>query len=195
MAEAMEVIARRSAGLMNFVERYRKLCDLPPAAREPVAMAALVTRLEQLMAPQMRKAGVGYASKVVPPDLGIDADPELLEQALINLLKNAVEAVAGRPDAQIGLVVRVDDGQVTIAVEDNGPGLAEDEPEAAFTPFFTTKPGGAGVGLTLARQVALAHGGRLDYARREGGGASFTILLPARDSRNGSLVSAGLAVR
>ena len=178
MAQAVEVIARRSAGLMSFVERYRKLCDLPPAAREPVAVAPLAARLEQLMAPRMQNAAIGFTREIAPPDLHLDADPDLLEQALINLLKNAVDAVAGRAGAQVRLSARPEAGQVAITIEDNGPGLMGDDPEAAFTPFFTTKPGGAGVGLTLARQIALAHGGRLDYAQREGGGASFTILLP-----------------
>jgi two-component system nitrogen regulation sensor histidine kinase NtrY len=178
VAEAVEVIARRSAGLMNFVERYRKLCDLPPAARSAIAMAPFVARLDQLMAPLMREAGIDYASAVSPPDLGIDADPDLLEQAVINLLKNALDAVAGRDGPMIRLSCRRENGQVLLSVEDNGPGLADDDPEAAFTPFFTTKLGGSGIGLTLARQIALAHGGRLDYARRPAGGACFTILLP-----------------
>jgi nitrogen fixation/metabolism regulation signal transduction histidine kinase len=187
MAAAVEVIARRSAGLMNFVERYRKLCDLPPAVRGPVAMAPLAARLEQLMAARMRDAAVVYANEVSPPNLSVEADLDLLEQALINLLKNAIEAVSGRPGARVRLLARSEAGGVSISVEDNGPGLADEDPEAAFTPFFTTKPGGAGVGLSLARQIALAHGGRLDYARRAGGGASFTILLPTagQDRRSG----------
>jgi two-component system nitrogen regulation sensor histidine kinase NtrY len=179
VAEAVEVIARRSAGLMNFVERYRKLCDLPPAARSAIAMAPFVARLDQLMAALMQEAAVDYASDVSPPRFDIDADSDLLEQAIINLLKNALDATAGRPDPTIRLICRREDGQVLLSIEDNGPGLADDDPEAAFTPFFTTKLGGSGIGLTLARQIALAHGGRLDYARRPFGGACFTILLPS----------------
>ena len=178
IAEAVEVIARRGAGLMSFVERYRKLCDLPPAARTPIAATALVGRLDQLMKPLMNEAGAGLVSEVVPANLILDADPELLEQAIINLLKNALEATAGQPDPTIRLTCRLDGALVAISVEDNGPGLRDDDPEAAFTPFFTTKLGGSGVGLTLARQIALAHGGRLDYERPASGGARFTILLP-----------------
>ena len=178
IAEAVEVIARRSAGLMSFVERYRKLCDLPPAARASITMATFIGRLDQLMTPRMNEAGVGLTSTVVPANLTLDADPDLLEQAVINLLKNALEATAGQRDSAIRLTCRLDGALVAISVEDNGPGLADDDPETAFTPFFTTKLGGSGVGLTLARQIALAHGGRLDYARRASGGARFTILLP-----------------
>lgn len=178
IAEAVEVIARRGAGLMSFVERYRRLCDLPPAAGETIAAAPFVVGLDHLMAPLMLEAGVDYASAVEPVALAFEADPELLEQAMINLLKNALEAVAGRADPTLRLVCRLDGAQVAISIDDNGPGLADDDPEAAFTPFFSTKVGGSGVGLTLARQIALAHGGRLDYEPRAGGGARFTIFLP-----------------
>ena len=142
-------------------------------------MAPFVARLDQLMSPLMQEAGVDYAGTVSPRELCIDADPDLLEQAVINLLKNALDAVAGRDGPMIRLSCRCEDGQVLLSVEDNGPGLADDDPEAAFTPFFTTKLGGSGIGLTLARQIALAHGGRLDYARRPAGGACFAILLPS----------------
>ena len=179
IAAAVDVIARRSAGLMSFVERYRKLCDLPPAAKTVVVLPIFLERLDQLMAEQMREAGAGYASEVTPADLALEADPELLEQAVINLLKNALDATAGCADPTIRLICRPDGASVAISVEDNGPGLADNDPETAFTPFFTTKVGGSGVGLTLARQIALAHGGRLDYRRRPSGGARFTILLPS----------------
>jgi two-component system nitrogen regulation sensor histidine kinase NtrY len=180
IADAVEVIARRSAGLMNFVERYRRLADLPAAARTPMPVAAFVDGLGRLMAPLMREAGVGYASSVEPVDLILDADPDLLEQAVINLLKNALDAVRGRPEAMIRLSCRLEDGRALIAVEDNGPGLAAGDAEAAFTPFFTTKAEGSGVGLTLARQIALAHGGRLEHQPRAPHGAIFRLWLPYR---------------
>jgi signal transduction histidine kinase len=182
LSAALEVISRRGAGLMSFVERYRKLSDLPPAILAPVPGAAFVARLEQLMAPLMHGAGVDYSAEVEPKDLSLDADPDLLEQAVINLLKNALDAVVGRPAPFVRLVLQAGDGQVWISVEDNGPGLAGNDAEAAFTPFFSRKAGGSGVGLTLARQIALAHGGRLDYAPRPGGGACFTLSLPTLDT-------------
>lgn len=178
VAQAVEAIARRSAGLMNFVERYRRLADLPPAARREVALGRFIDGLDQLMAPLMRSAGVDYASAVEPPALTVQADADLLEQATINLLKNALDAVSGQADAMVRLSCRLDADQLVIAVEDNGPGLPADDAEAAFVPFFTTKAGGSGVGLTLSRQIALAHGGRLEHQRRSPRGASFRLLLP-----------------
>ena len=178
MAEAMEVIARRSGGLMNFVERYRRLTEVPQAEKAVLRAADLVHGLDGLLAPLVAETGVDYGSRVEPAGLVLHADPDLLEQAMINLLKNACEAVRGRPGAAVRLACRVDDDQAMLIVEDNGPGLPEGDPEAAVVPFFTTKPGGSGIGLTLARQVALAHGGRLEHVRRAGGGAVFRLRLP-----------------
>ena len=180
MAEAVEVIARRSAGLMSFVEHYRRLADLPAPARAPTPMAAFVAGLDKLMSPLMREAGVDYASAVTPPGLTLAIDTDLLEQAVINLLKNALDAVGGRPDATIRLSCRAGEDHAEIVVEDNGPGLAAADAEAAFTPFFTTKAAGSGVGLTLARQIALAHGGRLEHEPRAPHGAAFRLRLPYR---------------
>lgn len=178
MAADLDVIARRSAGLMHFVERYRRLTDLPPPEPGPVLVAELVAGLDRLIGPLMAEAGVDYKSSYAPRRLQFEADPELLEQALINLLKNALEAVHGRPAAAVRLGCGLDDGQVAFTIEDNGPGLPQDDPETAFVPFFSTKEGGSGVGLTLARQIALAHGGRLEHRPRTGGGAVFRLLLP-----------------
>jgi two-component system nitrogen regulation sensor histidine kinase NtrY len=178
IARDVEVIARRSAGLMHFVERYRRLTDLPAAEPVKVRAAELAASLDRLMAPMMAEAGVDYASTVSPKALTLQADPELLEQALINLLKNALEAVRGRPGAAVRLGVRLEDGQAALIVEDNGPGLPQGDPDAVYVPFFTTKAGGSGVGLTLARQIALTHGGRLEHSARNGGGAVFRLVLP-----------------
>lgn len=182
LGEAVEVIGRRSAHLISFVERYRRLAELPAPERATIDAAKFVSGLDGLTAALAAERGVAYESAVEPAGLTLSADPDLLEQAVINLLKNALDAVAGWPDARVRLVVRPEDGVggggVAINVVDNGPGLAPAEAEAAFTPFFTTKPGGSGVGLSLARQVALAHGGRLEHRPARGGGAAFRLLIP-----------------
>ena len=178
VADAVEVIARRSTGLMHFVERYRRLGDLPTAEKARLRAASIVESLDRLMAPLMGEAGVDYESRIEPPGLVLRADADLLEQALINLLKNAVEAVRGRPDAKVRLGCRADGDEVVLSVEDNGPGLPAADPESVFVPFFTTKAEGSGVGLTLARQIALSHGGRLEHASRVPHGAVFRLRLP-----------------
>jgi two-component system nitrogen regulation sensor histidine kinase NtrY len=177
LGEAVEVIGRRSAGLLNFVERYRRLAELPAPEMAAIPAAAIVAELAALTRAMAAERGVAFESVVEPPGLTLRGDPDLLEQAAINLLKNAVEAAAGRPEARVRLICRAEDGMAAITVTDNGPGLSPAEAEAAFTPFFTTKAGGSGIGLSLARQIALAHGGRLEHLPITHGTA-FRLILP-----------------
>ncbi|HEV7385784.1 MAG TPA: ATP-binding protein [Phenylobacterium sp.] len=176
--EAAEVIARRSHGLMHFVERYRRLTDAPAAVKVRTPAAELVRGLDRLAAAMIGEDQVAYSSAVQPAWLTLDADPDLLEQAAINLLKNAVDAVRGRPEARVRLTCTLEEDQIALTVADNGPGLPIDDPEGVFVPFFTTKAGGSGIGLTIARQIALGHGGRLDYRAASPHGAVFQLILP-----------------
>ena len=177
-AAAIEVIGRRSSGLMNFVERYRRVADLPDPQPREISAAALVEGLDRLMAGLVSEKAVAYSSRVEPEDARLRADPELIEQALINLLKNALEAVDGAASPRIELACRLGDGRLSLSVSDNGKGLPQTDPELVFTPFFTTKAGGSGVGLSLARQIAQAHGGALSAAPNSPAGAVFTLMLP-----------------
>jgi signal transduction histidine kinase len=104
------------------------------------------------------------------------ADADLLDQALINLVRNAIEAVRDVSPAHISLSAhREPDGRVVIAVADNGPGISPDQLEKIFVPFYTTKRQGSGVGLTLVRQIATAHGASVDVAESPGGGATVRL--------------------
>jgi two-component system nitrogen regulation sensor histidine kinase NtrY len=176
--EAAEVIARRSHGLMHFVERYRRLTDAPAVVKTRTPAVDLVRNLDQLAAAMIGGDEIAYSSLVQPSWLTLDADVDLLEQAAINLLKNAVDAVRGRPGAKVRLTCTLEEDQVALTVADNGPGLPVADPEGAFVPFFTTKAGGSGIGLTLARQIALGHGGRLEHRAGKPTGAVFQLLLP-----------------
>jgi len=178
VVEAAEVISRRGHGLIHFVERYRRLTDAPAAVKVRTPAKQLIKDLDRLALAMIGTDDIAYSSAVRPAWLTLDIDPDLLEQAMINLLKNAVDAVRGRSGAKIGLVCALEDEQISLTVTDNGPGLPTLDPEGAFVPFFTTKDGGSGIGLTLARQIALSHGGRLEHRRGSDGGASFQLSLP-----------------
>jgi nitrogen fixation/metabolism regulation signal transduction histidine kinase len=177
--EAAEVIAGRGLGLMHFVERYRQLTDGPAAVKVKTPAADLVRGLDRLAEAMIGADAIAYSSAVQPAWLTLNADPELLEQAAINLLKNAVDAVRGQAGAQVRLTCTLEEDQVALTVADNGPGLPLADPEGVFVPFFTTKAGGSGIGLTVARQIALGHGGRLEHKVASPHGAVFQLFLPA----------------
>jgi nitrogen fixation/metabolism regulation signal transduction histidine kinase len=180
---AAEVIARRSAGLMSFVDRYRRLAELPEPQLKALPLKELFLDLDRLATTYAKGREVSYRSVVEPLDLTVRADRDLLQQALINLVKNAIEAVAATPNPRVEVLCRGTENQILIEVSDNGAGLPESEPEQIFTPFFTTKPDGSGIGLALARQVVVAHGGELGM-RRLSPGTTFALRLPLAGREN-----------
>ena len=101
---------------------------------------------------------------------------ELLDQALINLVRNAIEALRDTSHGSIDLCARRAEGRIAISVVDNGPGIPPDQREKVFVPFFTTKRRGSGIGLTLVRQIAAAHGASVDILQSPGGGATVRLL-------------------
>ncbi len=176
---AIETIRRRSLGLMRFVDRYRKVAELPQAQLQPLLLKSVLEGVERLLAPQLDQDGIGYGSAVSPPDLTVRADADLLEQALINLLRNAAEAIRGQSGARIEVRCGSEDGLCFIEVVDNGPGLSPAAREQIFVPFFTTKAGGSGIGLSLARRIALCHAGQITVHANAPRGSVFRFSLPA----------------
>jgi nitrogen fixation/metabolism regulation signal transduction histidine kinase len=176
LAEAAETIGRRSRHLMDFVDRYRQIADLPAPRPQAIALKRFVADLDALAGAQMSGQGITYRSEIAAGLAELRADPELLAQALINLLRNAAEA-AGKGGA-VALSCLDHGGDIVFHVRDNGPGLSDEQLEDIFVPFFTTKPGGRGIGLTLARQIALAHGGDIEARRAAPQGMVFSMKLP-----------------
>ena len=163
---------------MSFVERYRSVADLPPPSLRDIDLTEFVAGIERLMRARMKEQGITFESCTSASLPSLRADPELLEQAVINLLHNAVEAVADVSDPHVRIACTPVLEHVIIAISDNGPGLPGKEHEHIFVPFFTTKRGGSGIGLSVARYVALAHGGQLDVCANEPRGAVFSLRLP-----------------
>lgn len=179
IAGALEAIKRRSLGLMNFVERYRQVAELPQPSPRQLRLDMFLGGIERLIAPSFRDRSITYRQHILPLDLNCYADPELLEQALINLLRNAADAVKDSPNATIEVTCRLQNGQLHIAISDNGHGLPDNHRARLFVPFFTTKPNGSGIGLSLARHIALAHGGQLLVQDNIPSGSIFILVLPA----------------
>jgi nitrogen fixation/metabolism regulation signal transduction histidine kinase len=167
VAEALRVIERRCDGLVHFVEAYRSLARLPKPTFRIVGARDLLGGVRALLRSTAAERGVALQMEIEPASLELVADPELIEQALVNVILNAIQAVEGRPGARVRLRARSGPfGRPVVEVTDNGPGLLPEVRERIFVPFFTTKPGGSGIGLSLARQIVRLHGGTLTVRSR-----------------------------
>ncbi len=170
--EGLEVIRARADSLSGFMAKYSQLARLPAPDKRAVSLSQLMQRIARLESDWTVQVSDN-------PDIVISADPGQLEQLLINLIKNAGEANAARhSDGQVVVQWRRQDDWMALQVTDAGPGLPDSG--NVFTPFFTTKQGGSGVGLLLSRQIAEAHGGSLNLQNRADGkpGCTATLRLP-----------------
>jgi two-component system, NtrC family, nitrogen regulation sensor histidine kinase NtrY len=185
------IIEARAASLNRFLQAYRQLAQMPSPVLRECSMSALVKRVAALE--------TRVTLTVIPgPDIMLMADSDLLEQMLINLLRNAAEAMLERPaperhsnksvncpensGAQITLTWKRVEKDAILTIEDNGPGLMN--PSNVFVPFYTTKPQGSGIGLVLSRQICEAHSGRLELSNRiPGPGCTVKVILPTRSSQ------------
>jgi two-component system nitrogen regulation sensor histidine kinase NtrY len=181
----LEVIENRAESLNRFLQAYRQLMRLPAPKLEEISLAALVERVVRLET----RVGVMVADA---EDVMLQVDADQMQQALINLVRNGVEAALS-PDAEreaspwVGIEWRVSAEEVVIVILDNGPGLTN--PANLFVPFYTTKPGGTGIGLVLAQQIAQAHRGSVQLTNREDGesGCRAELRLPSGADGNQSL--------
>jgi signal transduction histidine kinase len=175
--ERIETQAERAALI---VQRLRRFVGDGAASSEDVAVASLVADAMSLTAPHAEAAGVALAAEMpasLPPLRG---DPVQLQQVLINLLRNAIEAavVAAPADRRVRLTARAEGGTITLMVADTGPGISPHVAARLFEPYFSTKPDGMGIGLSVSRAIVEAHGGWLRAAPLAGGGACFSVELP-----------------
>jgi two-component system nitrogen regulation sensor histidine kinase NtrY len=173
---ALETIHNRSQGLLHFVETYRTLTRIPKPRFQVVRISDLFGRLRSLMAPQLSAKSLSLDASIDPADLEMNADPGLVEEVLINLVTNAMQALAGTPGGRIRARALLDGrGRVLIDVSDNGPGITEEQIEKIFVPFYTTKPAGSGIGLSLCRGIMRMHRGTILARSSPGVETVFTL--------------------
>ncbi|HET8699474.1 MAG TPA: HAMP domain-containing sensor histidine kinase [Gammaproteobacteria bacterium] len=176
VARGLASIQSRGSGLLKFVKAYGELTNLPRPALAAVDVAALLDRVHALMTPAFEAQALALPPPAVAPGLSVRADPQQIEQVLINLVKNAAEALAGRTDGRVQLRgARDDQGKPLIQVIDNGPGIEAAHLDDVFLPFYTTKRNGSGVGLSVSRQIMALHKGSLTVKTAPGRGCEFTL--------------------
>jgi len=160
--EALTTIDRRSKGLIKFINAYKEFTHIPKPKFRLVTVASLTDGIVKLLKSDLKSKEIDFQVKIDQPHLKISIDPELIEMVLINLIKNASQAVKNIEHARVTLSSTVNEQQhVTISVTDNGMGIIPEALDQIFIPFYTTKKDGSGIGLSLSRQIMQLHKGSL----------------------------------
>ncbi|HTR27837.1 MAG TPA: HAMP domain-containing sensor histidine kinase [Puia sp.] len=169
-------IRRRSEGLLKFAETYRNLNKITTLNLKRIFARDLFENLHHLMQPTLDQKHIELEILLIDPDLSLEADTNLIEQVLINLVVNAIEAVKDRDQPLITLSGNAaKDGRPVIKVADNGMGMSPEVMENIFIPFFSTKKNGSGIGLSLCKQILLLHKGNIQVQSVEGVGTAFYL--------------------
>jgi nitrogen fixation/metabolism regulation signal transduction histidine kinase len=179
MQMAIQTIQRRSEGLIRFVSDFRNLTHVPVPKFKNVKVAEIFNHVSLLMNSEIEASQIQFESSVEPDTLIITADQEMIEQVLINLIKNAIQALnecESKSNKQIILFAKQDEkSRPFIVVRDNGPGIDKDAMDRIFIPFFTTKKTGSGIGLSLSRQIMRQHKGSITAHSEVNLGTDFIL--------------------
>lgn len=160
--QALQTINKRSTGLLHFVNTYRNLTRIPKPNFKIFPVKELFKNLYLLMEEEISENKVNFVSNIEPENIEVSADEQLVEQVIINLIRNSMHALDGRKDPTIELKTYYNKrGRVTIQVADNGTGILPEVLDKIFIPFFTTKQSGSGIGLSLSRQILRLHNGTI----------------------------------
>lgn len=174
--QALTTINKRSNGLLHFVNTYRNLTRIPKPNFKMVKAGDLFSNIEELMKEEMKGKDIHLIKQIEPESFEISMDEQLIEQVMINLIKNSIHAVEEKEDPKIIMKAFFNKrGRPTIQVIDNGSGILKDVIDKIFIPFFTTKPSGSGIGLALSRQILRLHGGTITAQSQPDKETVFTL--------------------
>jgi nitrogen fixation/metabolism regulation signal transduction histidine kinase len=177
VSHAIKTIERRSLGLLNFVEIYRNLTRIPKPNFRYFEVEDLFKRSLELLVTKYEEHNIISSVKIIPQELKILADPDLIDQVLINLLLNAIDAVKEVEKPKITIMASFNlNNRITIEIADNGNGIKQDILDKIFMPFFTSKEKGSGIGLSLSRQIMQMHKGSISVRSKQNEGATFTMV-------------------
>jgi len=176
LVESLATAENRSKGLVKFVQTTKDLARIPQPTISEIRVDELFKRIKGFFKNDFKQLKIDFKVILCKSDLVIKADLEMIEQVLINLIKNAIEAIRDSPQPKIKIIADQNDNlAVLISVCDNGPGIPEEDLGNIFIPFFSTKKEGSGIGLSLSRQIMKLHRGRIDVKTETGAGTTFTL--------------------
>ena len=175
--QAIGIVIERTEQLGSFMRRFADVFRLPPPLTRPHDLVPILQGIARLLAANDNARGVKWQWQLQEPSMWVDIDRGQFEQALVNILKNAIEAINGEGTVTVRLTSAA--GRTTLAIEDTGAGIASEAQSNLFTPFFSTKPHGQGIGLTLVQEVLSAHGFNFALERTGHGTTQFSIVMEA----------------
>lgn len=177
LEQGIDTIKNRSEGLIRFTEAYRNLNKITTLLKKEVLVRDLFENVYQLLEPTLEQKGIEMDIVLKNTNQGVLADAHLMEQVLINLVLNAIEAVKDKPEPLITLSAGSEGSRTEIRVADNGTGMPEEILDKIFIPFFSTRKKGSGIGLSICKQIVLLHKGTLQVRSKAGEGTVFVISL------------------
>ena len=174
---SLKIIESRTQALINFVKATKSLTQIPKPNIRSISVRELFDRVTVLYQAKFKEAGVHFEKEITPAGLSFDADLELVEQVVINLIQNALEAIQDVTGPKLMLSAgKSDSGQVQISVTDNGAGIRDEDLEKIFLPYYSTKTNKSGIGLSLSQQIMMLHHGRLEVSSGKRDGATFVLV-------------------
>lgn len=173
---SLNTIQKRSESLLEFVESYRTLTRVPKPNLELVQVKSFLASIENLMREEFIRQSVKLTITIDDEKQMLNIDPVLIEQVVINLLRNSVHALENRRDKRIDITCHDEENNTVLTVRDNGKGIPEKELKDIFIPFFSTKKDGSGIGLSLSKQIISLHGGRIRVSSNVDEGTSFYLV-------------------
>jgi len=173
--KSLKTIQGRSEGILDFVDAYRRLTNIPHPEFEEVNLNELIVNVENLLKGDLEKNNISFKTSIQKQSLSINADKHLIEQVFINLVSNSIYALEGQSDPYIMIKAAKGKSQTSIEVSDNGKGISLEKIDKIFIPFFSTRDGGSGIGLSLSKQIIYLHQGRIKVKSFPGKGTTFRI--------------------
>lgn len=174
---SLRIIESRTRGLINFVKATKSLIDIPKPNLRKIFLRDLFERITILYNAKFKETGVTFEKEIIPPDLFFEADLELIEQVIINLFQNALDAMEEISDPRLSIIARKNEtGHIQISISDNGKGISDEVLERIFLPFYSTKANNSGIGLSLSQQIMMLHHARLEVSSTINMGATFIMI-------------------